>query len=132
MQFIAVLVAAAGAYAFGAVWYMALAKPWMAAAGVECDENGRPKNANATPFIISAIAVVLVSGMMRHVFVMAQMSTLFEGIMGGFGIGLFLVAPWIVTNYAYAGRPRNLSLIDGAYAVVGCTIIGIVLTLFGI
>jgi hypothetical protein len=35
-----------------------------------------------------------------------------------------------VTNYAYAMRPRALTLIDGGYAVIGCTIIGIVLTLF--
>lgn len=132
MQYIAVLVAAAGAYGFGAVWYMSLSKQWIIAAGVECDANGKPKNASAMPFIISAISVILVSGMMRHVFVKAEMSTLIEGLMGGFGIGLFLVAPWVVTNYAYAGRPRALMLIDGAYATIGCTIIGVVLTLFGI
>lgn len=50
--------------------------------------------------------------------------------MGGSGLGLFIVAPWIVTNYAYSMRPRILTLIDGAYAVVGCTIIGVILSLF--
>ena len=45
-------------------------------------------------------------------------------------LGLFIVAPWIVTNYAYSMRPRQLTLIDCGYAVGGCTVIGIVLALF--
>ena len=132
MQYIAVLAAAAGSYAFGAMWYMMLSRQWIAASGVACDENGKPLNSSATPFIVSGIAMILVAGMMRHIFVMAQMSTLIEGIMGGFGIGLFLVVPWIVTNYAYSDRPRALMLIDGGYAVAGCTIMGIILALFGL
>lgn len=33
-------------------------------------------------------------------------------------------------NYAYADRPRALTLIDGGYAVLGCALIGAVLGLF--
>jgi hypothetical protein len=131
MEYVAVLVAAAGAYAFGAVWYMVNAKAWMAASGIESDENGKPVGgASPGPFIISAIMVILVAGMMRHIFVKADMVTVAEGFMGGGGLGLFVVAPWIVTNYAYSMRSRNLTLIDGGYAVIGCTIIGVILTLF--
>jgi hypothetical protein len=131
MEFLAVLVAAAGAYAFGAVWYMTLARPWMAAAGIECDASGKPlQNAGAKPFVISAIAVIIVAGMMRHVFVMAAMDGFGDGLMGGFGLGAFIVLPWIVTNYAYSMRPMNLTLIDGGYALFGCTIIGVILGLF--
>ncbi len=49
---------------------------------------------------------------------------------GGFGLGLFIVTPWIATNYAFSMRPRTLTLIDGGYATIGCTIMGLVLTLF--
>ena len=63
MEIVRVLVAAAGSWVFGAVWYMALAKPWMAAAGVECDENGRPKNGSSPlPFVLSALCMILVAG----------------------------------------------------------------------
>jgi hypothetical protein len=34
MEFLSVIAAAVGAFAFGAVWYMAMSKPWMAASGV--------------------------------------------------------------------------------------------------
>lgn len=130
MGILSVLVAAAAAYAFGAVWYMTLGNAWMQAAGIKKGPDGRPEGFSPMPYVISAISVIVVAGMMRHVFVMSSLDTLGDGLMGGFGIGAFLVAPWLATNYAYAMRPRTLTLIDGGYAVIGCTIIGLVLTLF--
>ena len=124
MAIISILAAATGAYVFGAVWYMVNAKAWMAAAGVEADENGRPVNgASASPYILSAICVILVAGMMRHMFAQAGIDTVGKGFTSGLGIGAFLAAPWIITNYAYSMRPRALSIIDGAYAIIGSTII---------
>ncbi len=131
MEFIAVIVAAIAAYAFGAIWYMSLAKPWMAAAGVAADENGKPVNgSNPAPYIISFVAAVVVAGMMRHMFSLAGIDTIGKGLVGGLGLGLFIASPWIVTNYAFADRPRALILIDAGYATIGCTIIGVILTLF--
>ena len=130
MQYLGVLLAAAAAYGFGAVWYMSLSKQWMAAAGVACDENGKPLNTSIAPFILSAIAMVVVAGMLRHIMIMSQLSTLVDGLMVGVGLGLFIALPWVVINYAYAGRPRMLTSIDGTYAVVGCTLIGVVLSFF--
>ena len=39
MGVVAVLVAALAGFAMGAVWYMALSKPWIQAAGIEVDET---------------------------------------------------------------------------------------------
>lgn len=131
MEILSVIAAAVASYAFGAVWYMAMAKPWMAASGVEVGENDRPANSsNPLPYLISLISAVLVAGMMRHVFELSQIDTVGKGFISGLGIGLFLVTPWIATNYGFAGRPRALTLIDGAYATIGCTIMGVVLMLF--
>lgn len=130
MGILAVLAAALASYAFGAVWYMVNAKSWMAAAGIEQDENGRPKNESAMPYIISAICAIVVAGMMRHTFAMAGIDSVGKGLVAGLGIGLFFSAPWIITNYAYSSRPRTLTMIDVGYAVIGSTIMGTVLTLF--
>ena len=46
MEIINVLVAAIGGWAFGAVWYMTLSKPWMEASGVEVGEDGNPVNSS--------------------------------------------------------------------------------------
>lgn len=130
MEIVAVLAAAAGAYAFGAFWYMYNGKRWMEASGITPEQVEGGAGKSPTPFIISAIMVILVSGMMRHVFGMAGIETVSKGFLAGLGVGAFIVTPWIVTNYAYSMRPRALTIIDGLYATIGCTIIGTILTLF--
>ncbi|GGD21176.1 DUF1761 domain-containing protein [Sinisalibacter lacisalsi] len=130
MEILSVLAAALAAWLFGAAWYMALSRPWLDAAGLERDEHGRPKdNAGPLPYILSAIAMVLVAGMMRHIIEQAQIDTVLKGIMVGGGIGLFMISPWIMINNAYVGRPFRLTLIDGGYAVFGSAIIGSILVL---
>lgn len=130
MEILSVIVAAAAGFAFGAIWYMALAKPWSEVAGVAVDENGKPVNRSPVPFVLAAVAMLLVAGMMRHVFRLAGLDAFGEGLVGGLGIGLFFISPWIMINNAYAGRPFRLTLIDAGYATFGCAVIGAVLTLF--
>tara|TARA_R110002049_G_scaffold117332_2_gene270426 strand:- start:2034 stop:2426 length:393 start_codon:yes stop_codon:yes gene_type:complete len=130
MGFLAVIVAAAAGFAVGAAWYMALSKPWMQAAGVKCGPDGKPQDSSALPFLLSAVAMILVAGMMRHIFALSAIDTVDMGFISGLGIGLFFISPWIMINNAYVGRPFKLTVIDGGYAVVGCAVIGLVLTLF--
>lgn len=131
MGLLAVIAAAAAAWIFGAGYYMALSKPWVAASGVPVDESGRPAGgASPMPFFLSAVAMLLVAGMMRHIFSMAGIASVGAGVVSGLGVGLFFIAPWIMINNAYAMRPFRLTLIDGGYAVAGAAIIGAVLTLF--
>ncbi len=127
MEYVGVLVAAVASYAFGAAWYMILGKQWMEAAEISAADVDRK---NPLPFIISFVGAILVAGMMRHAFASAGIDTANKGLWAGFGLGAFIAAPWIVTNYAFAGRSMRLMFIDGLYAIVGCTIMGIVLTLF--
>jgi hypothetical protein len=131
MEFLNVIVAAVAAFAFGAVWYMSMSKPWMAAAEIPVDANGKPQgNGSPMPFVVGLIAMVLVAGMMRHIFAMSGLTTIGGGVMGGFGIGAFLITPWVAMNYAFGMRKPALTLIDGVNSVVGCTIMGAVLNAF--
>ena len=112
----------------GAVWYMTLAKPWMAAAGIPVDENGKPQgNGSPLPFVISFVAMILVAGMMRHMFSMAGIDGAGKSLIAGLGLGLFVVAPWMINNVMFSDRSKSLIWMDGGYAVGGCTIIGLVL-----
>ena len=131
MLFLGILAAAAAGWIFGAIWYMALSRPWLAASGIDCDENGKPKNGGSPlPFRLSAIAMLLVAGMMRYLFGLAEVATLGLGTLIGLGIGLFFIAPWTMINNAYGMRSFRLTLIDGGYAVFGCALIGAILTQF--
>ncbi|QYK41968.1 MAG: DUF1761 domain-containing protein [Paracoccaceae bacterium] len=130
MGILSVLLAAAAAWILGAVWYMALSKQWIAASGVPVDAQGKPAGGmNPLPFILSALCMLLVAGMMRHVFAAGGVATPGAGLVSGLGIGAFFIAPWVMINNAYAMRPFSLTLIDGGYAVCGCGLIGLVLTL---
>lgn len=132
MGYLIVVLAAVVAFAFAAVWYTVMSKSWIKAAGIAVDANGKPMgNGSMMPFVIGFVAQLLVAGMMRHIFMMSGLDTLTEGIMGGFGIGAFLITPWVAMNYAFASRPFSLTVLDGVNSVVGCTLMGLVFALFG-
>lgn len=130
MDYLNVIAAAAACWIFGAVYYMVLAKPWVAAAEIAVNEKGQPANQSALPFIISFICMLIVAGMMRHMLAMSGIAELGKSALAGLGVGAFFIAPWIALNYAYGQRKLTLALIDCGYAISGCAIIGLVLALF--
>ena len=129
MGILSVLLAAAAGFATGAVWYMALGKQWMAATGRTEEEIKADKS--PVPFAIGFLASLLTAGMMRHIFATSGIDGIVAGLVGGLGIGVFIAAPWILTNYAFANRPRALWWIDAGHAALACGAIGAVLGLFG-
>lgn len=128
MGLLAVLLAAAGGFATGAVWYMVLAKPWMHAVGKTEEEVKASQN--PVTFVIAFLAALMTAGMMRHVFAMSGIESIGGGLISGLGIGAFMTAPWLMTNYAFADRPKALWVIDGGYAIAACTVIGTILGVF--
>lgn len=127
MDYMTILLAAGAAWFFGAVWQMLMVRPWLAATGLREEDVER---SNPLPFLLSFVLLVLVAAMMEHVFQAAGIVTLGAGFWAGLGLGLFVVAPWIISSTMFAKRPINLALIDGMNAMFGCTIIGVVLTVF--
>ncbi len=137
MEILNVIAAALAAFAFGAVWYMSMSKAWIAAAEISVDASGRPTRhegqtggSSPMPFVVGLIAMVLVAGMMRHLLGASGVTTVGGGALAGFGIGAFLIAPWVAMNYGFAMRKPALTVIDGVNSVVGCTIMGAVLNAF--
>jgi hypothetical protein len=131
MEYLNVVVAAAVGFAYGAAHYTTLAKPWMRAANIPLGPDGKPMGGgSALPFVLSGIAMLIVAGFMRHIFAASGIATPGAGLIAGGGIGLFFITPWTMINNAYPGRPFMLTVIDGAYATIGCALMGLVLTLF--
>jgi hypothetical protein len=130
MGFLAVIVAAVATFAVGAAYYMALAKPWMEASGIEVGEDGKPVDGESPiPYIVSFVMILLVAGMMRHTFALSGIDTVGKGLVSGLGIGAFFISPWIFINTGYSNRPWKLALIDSGYATIGCAVMGVVLML---
>ncbi len=131
MELLNVIVAGIAGFAVGAAWYMGLAKPWMQAVGMKLGLDGKPaEGGGPMPMAIGFVAMLVVAGMMRHIFQMAAIDTVGKGLIAGFGIGAFFITPWIAMNNAFGKRPVKLTLIDSGYAILGCAVIGLVLALF--
>jgi len=127
MEILNVLAAGVASWIFGAIWYMSISKGWMEAAGLTPETID---SKNPVPYVVSLIGAIVVAGMLRHVMASSGIDTMLKALMTGFGLGLFVVLPWIVNNVLYGQRDRRLIWMDGAYPVIGMTIMAIVLQLF--
>ena len=128
MDFVSVIVATIAAFAAGAAYYMALAKPWMEVADIEVDADGKPVNDGPVPYIVSFFMILLVAGMMRHTFALSGIEGVSKGLLSGLGVGAFFISPWIFINTGYSNRPWKLAVIDSGYAIIASAVIGVVLT----
>jgi hypothetical protein len=132
LNWIAIIVAAFGGYAFGAIWYMVLSKPWMAAVGMsEADVKGDGSLGSKLPFLYAIIANLIMAftmaGLMAHMVVDLRHGLITAGfIWGGF---LF---PVLLVNYGFQGRPFRLTLIDAGHWLGVLLVIAAVIGSFGV
>ncbi|MEZ2331696.1 DUF1761 domain-containing protein [Mesorhizobium sp. RCC_202] len=129
VNWLAVIVAAVVAWLFGAVWYMALSKPWMKAAKIE-PANKKPSIA---PFIISFVAEVVMAFVLT--LVVGAMTggepNPLAGVIFGFVLWLGFVATTITANHRYQGFGWDLTLLDAGHWLGVLLIIGAVIGWFG-
>jgi hypothetical protein len=127
MAAISIIAAGIAGFGFGAVWYMLMAKPWMAASGVT---EAQQKAGGIRPFVVGFVAMVVVAGMMRHLLAGAGIETIGAAVVAGGGIGAFFVVPFLAMNYAFSMRPGALWVIDSVNAIGACVAMAVVLALF--
>ena len=127
MGIVSVVLAAAAAWIFGAVWYGIIGRQWMAASGLSEEIVNRK---DPMPYFVSFICALLVAGMFRHVLAMTGIESLGKSALMGLGLGLFIAAPWIATNVMFGQRDKGLIWMDGAYPTIGMALMGIVFALF--
>ena len=130
VNWIAVVLAAVASMALGFVWYMVLAKQWMAALGKTREQINR--GASATPFIISFV-MQLVMAYSLALFVPRVMgsTTITNALIVGFHLWLGFVITSMITNHRYQGSKWSLTAIDGGYFLGVILVQGVVIGLFG-
>ena len=128
MTYLAIFVAAIAGFGVGAVWYMGLSKQWMAAVGRTEEEIKADQN--ALPFIIAFLGALSAAAVMQHMFAAGGVTGVMACLSAGAGIGFFVVMPWVILHYAFAGRPKSLWWIDGGHTVAAFAVMGLVLGLF--
>lgn len=137
VNYLAVAVAAFAGYLFGAVWYMALAKPWLAAAEFSPDQRARIEaggGRSPAPFLVALIAQIVMAYMFASLqgHLGPQALTVRGGLLSGFFLWVGFVATTIVTNYGFGMRKPTLILIDGGHWLGVLLIQGAVIGLIGL
>ena len=127
VNLLAVLVAAIIYIVVGALWYspFLFAKMWMDLVGKK--EEDLKANAAAQGYIVSVIAALITAYVLAHMIRLVGAMTIAAGAQTGFWLWLGFVATTSATNYIFAGRPRQLYLIDNGYHLVALIIMGALL-----
>lgn len=129
VNYLAVLVAAVLAFAWGAAFYMTLSKPWMKAARVDPSKGER----SIAPFVVSFVALLVVGFVLAHV--VAQFSpggsTFSTGLATGFWAWLGFMVTTMAVNHRYEGYGWDLTIIDGIHWLGVALIMGAVIGWWG-
>jgi hypothetical protein len=134
INYSAVLIAAAAAWAAGAVWYMALAKPWTAAVGLTKEEieASRRRPGGSLPFVYALAANVIMAWVLAGLIGHLGSVTIRSGVISGAFCWLGFVITTMLVNYSFAMRNRMLLVIDGCYWLVVLALMGAIIGAFGV
>jgi Protein of unknown function (DUF1761) len=116
VNYLAVLLAAIGAFIFGGAWYGMLGKAWLAALGKpEAAIKSGPPIALRMAVAAAALLVMayMLAGVLGHLG--PGQVTLVNGVVAGFFIWLGFVLTTLVVNYVFQNQKWTLTLIDGGH-----------------
>jgi hypothetical protein len=134
INYLAVLIAAVASWLVGAVWYMALAKPWLAAVGITAEQiHERRKGPGAfLPFAYALLANVVIAWVLGGLLGHLGQLTLRNGALSGLFCWGGFVLPTMLVNNRFAMRSAKLLLIDGGYWLVVLVLSGAIIGALGV
>ena len=114
-NYLAILIAAIAAFAWGAAYYMTVSKQWLAAVGMTKAQLGEKRS--PVPFILTFVALIVMAwvlaGTLGHLG--PGQVTLKNGIVSALFLWLGFVVTTVFVNNAYPGRKYSLSVIDSIH-----------------
>lgn len=114
-NYLAIVLAALVGYGFGAVYYTALGRVWLAAIGqTEADVKAR---ASLVPYIIALAALLVMATMLAGVLghLGPGQVTLKNGVISALFVFVGFVATTLVVNHAFQGAKASHTLIDAGH-----------------
>lgn len=133
VNYFGIVIAAVAGWLVGAVWYSALARPWLIALGKTRTElltpSGKP---SVVPFVVSFLAALLMAwvlaGIIGHLG--PGQVTVVNGVTSGFFIWLGFVITTQAVNYSFARQRAMLTVIDGGHWLAVLVIQGAIIGAF--
>jgi Protein of unknown function (DUF1761) len=132
VNYFSIIVAAIAGFAFGALYYMTLAKPWMAAIGLT--KAKIQKNGTHTLYFISFLANLLMAwvlaGVLGHLG--PGQVTIQNGIISAAFIWFGFVITTMAVNNGFGMRKPMLTVIDAGHWLGVLLIMGGIIGAFGV
>ena len=110
MNYLAVVMAAVAGMIAGAVWYGALANPWMKAVGYDEPPKPDPKI-----YIVAIVAQLIIAWTLAGVIGHLGTHTLSGGVISAFFCWLGFCAAPMAVNHRFQEKGWDLTVIDGGY-----------------
>ena len=134
-NFWAILAATVAGYGFGALYYMGLAKPWMAAARLtEEDIKTRGSGPSWLPYGIAFVSEFWIASILAGALILAPEEAGAWAMALGTALIIWVgfVFPTMLVNHRYGLKPWSLTLIDGGHWLAVFIIQVVVLELIGL
>ena len=132
INYLAVIIAALASFGFGAIYYMSLSKPWLAAIGKTAEELR--SNPSKAPFIVAAVSELVMAWVLAGA--LGHLGPGQVSMRNGVITALILWGGFVITtlavNHGYQGSKRILTVIDGGHWLGVMMIQGLVIGLFGV
>ena len=137
LNYVAVLLAALASFAFGAAWYGALAKAWLAARGAAAGplalrRLGPIPMAYLIAFFAELVMAFMLAGILLHLAQGGLAPGPRNGLISAAFLWLGFVATTLVVNHAFQGAKSALTIIDGGHWLGVLLIQGAILGAWGI
>jgi hypothetical protein len=136
VNYLAIVIATAAAWLFGAAYYGLLGKAWLAALGttaetIKRDAAGKSRVAQAGPFILSFVAEFVMAyvlyGLMLHLAAWSVRAGVISAMLCWAGF----VLTTVMVNNAFPGRKPMLTVIDAGHWLGVLVIMGAILGWIG-
>ncbi len=126
ISYLAVLIAAVAGFGFGAIWYSALSKQWMAAIGFNDPPKPRP-----APFIAAFLCQLFMAWMLAGLIGHLGEVTLPRSLISAGFLWAGFVLTTMVVNHRFQSLPWSLTVIDGLHWLGVLLVMGLVVGLIG-
>jgi hypothetical protein len=132
VNWLSIVIAAAAAWIFGAIYYTALSAPWLAAMGktreqCEAEQAAKTSLARYAPFVLALAGELIMAWALYGILAHLSAFTVRGGLISGALIWFGFVLTTIAVNNAFGGRKAMLTVIDsggwlGALLIIGAIV----------
>ena len=129
LNYLAIIVGIIFNQVFGAAWYSAWSKPWMAEVGLTQEDMEAMKGTARQwyPYVIAVVSALVFTFVLALLIQGMGAENVVDGLILGLLASVGFILMSYATTYSFEGRSLKLFLINSGYPVISYALIGILL-----